>query len=104
MYEHLNTYEDYREALAEIISGSVSGEKPPPAFVQNSPVSERLVQNIWFDGHLKKDALETVSGKVVEIIHPGRWNRPRSIKRPWWRRRRGPRLPRTPIRLYLPPT
>jgi len=75
IYENLRTYEDYCEALAGIISGSGTGERTAPGLLKKPPVSERLLQSIWMEGHLKKDALLTLSGKSVEILSPGRWNR-----------------------------
>ncbi len=71
---NLQTYEDYRDALRDIISGTQVGEKVSAPFVKKPAISERLVQCIWFDGHIKTDALQTVSGKTIEIIQPGRWN------------------------------
>ena len=75
MYENLRTYEDFCAALAEMISGCGAGEKAAPGLLKKPPVSERLLQSIWMDGHLKKDELLTMSGKSVEILSPGRWNK-----------------------------
>ena len=38
------------------------------------PISERLVQAIWYDQRLKLDALATVDGRRVRIVFPGWWN------------------------------
>ena len=75
IHENLRTFEDYCEALSEMISGSGTGERSAPGLLKKPPVSERLLQSIWMDGHLKKDQMKTLSGKSVEIVNPGRWNR-----------------------------
>lgn len=74
-YDHLKTYEDYREALASLISGSMDFQNHTPSYAKKDTVPERLVQSIWLDKHIKKDGLKTISGKEIEILSPGRLNR-----------------------------
>jgi hypothetical protein len=38
------------------------------------PVSERLVQCIWYDQRLQPDALQTAEGRRLRVIFPGWWN------------------------------
>ncbi len=38
------------------------------------PISERLVQCIWYDQRIARDALRTTDGRPVRIIFPGWWN------------------------------
>ncbi len=38
------------------------------------PISERLVQCIWYDQRLKSGSLETTDGRPVRILSPGWWN------------------------------
>jgi hypothetical protein len=38
------------------------------------PISERLVQAIWFDQRLNADNLHTTDGRPVRVIFPGWWN------------------------------
>ena len=38
------------------------------------PVSERLVQAIWYDQRLQKDKLQTADGRALRVIAPGQWN------------------------------
>jgi len=38
------------------------------------PVSERLVQAIWYDQRLQSDRLQTADGRKVRVISPGQWN------------------------------
>ena len=38
------------------------------------PISERLVQCIWYDQRLKLDVLQTTDGRSVRIIFQGWWN------------------------------
>jgi len=42
--------------------------------VEPRDVDERLVQCIWSDQLLNADALQTASGKRLEVVDPGRWN------------------------------
>lgn len=37
-------------------------------------LSERVLQKIWLRGDFDTSALRTVSGKVLRVIDPGRWN------------------------------
>jgi len=71
--ENLKTYEDCRDALQQILCGA-SAREHVSALIQKSLITERLIQTIWAQGYLKTDALETISGKKVEIINAGRWN------------------------------
>lgn len=36
---------------------------------------ERLLQQIWLQQRLRRDALRTTGGQVVAVLHPGFWNR-----------------------------
>jgi hypothetical protein len=36
--------------------------------------SERLLQQIWFHQRLQRDALRTLDGRPLTILHPGFWN------------------------------
>ena len=38
------------------------------------PVSERLVQCIWYDQRIQHDGLHTTDGRHVHVIFPGWWN------------------------------
>jgi hypothetical protein len=38
------------------------------------PVSERLVQCIWYDQRLQPDELRTTDGRRVRVVFPGWWN------------------------------
>ena len=38
------------------------------------PISERLVQCIWYDQRLKLDSLQTIDGRRVRVIFAGWWN------------------------------
>src|SRR5437867_10239533 len=38
------------------------------------PISERLVQAIWYDQRLKLGMLTTVDGRRVRVVFPGWWN------------------------------
>jgi len=38
------------------------------------PISERLVQCIWYDQRLKHEALQTTDGRPVRIVFQGWWN------------------------------
>ena len=38
------------------------------------PISERLVQCIWYDQRLKPDSLQTTDGRRVRVVSPGWWN------------------------------
>ena len=38
------------------------------------PVSERLVQAIWYDQRIQLDSLTTVDGRRVHVVFPGWWN------------------------------
>lgn len=37
-------------------------------------LDERILQAVWCDQMLRPEALQTASGKAVEVIEPGRWN------------------------------
>jgi len=74
-YENLETYDDFRRAIAQMISGSEGCRNSRAGYLKKTEIPERLVQSIWMDGHIKKGTLQTVSGKTVEIIRPGRWNK-----------------------------
>jgi hypothetical protein len=74
-FDHLKTFEDYRDALATMISGSMDFQNNRLSYEKKEAVPERLMQSIWLDGHIKKDGLKTISGKEIEILSPGRLNR-----------------------------
>jgi hypothetical protein len=38
------------------------------------PISERLVQCIWYDQRLTSDSLETTDGRRLRVVSPGWWN------------------------------
>ncbi|HTS17215.1 MAG TPA: DUF2851 family protein [Verrucomicrobiae bacterium] len=38
------------------------------------PISERLVQCIWYDQRLNADGLRTIDGRRVRVVSPGWWN------------------------------
>src|ERR1043166_2037267 len=38
------------------------------------PVSERLVQAIWYDQRLQKDKLQTADGRKLRVVSAGQWN------------------------------
>ena len=38
------------------------------------PISERLVQAIWYDQRLLKDKLMSADGRKVRVTAPGQWN------------------------------
>jgi hypothetical protein len=38
------------------------------------PISERLVQAIWYDQRLPADSLRTIDGQPVQVVFPGWWN------------------------------
>ncbi|MEO8376308.1 MAG: DUF2851 family protein [Candidatus Sumerlaeota bacterium] len=40
----------------------------------HSRIDERVLQAVWCDQMLRPDALQTASGKAVEVVEPGRWN------------------------------
>lgn len=42
--------------------------------VVSSPISERHVQALWYDGRLRPECLRTVTGIPVRVIDPGVWN------------------------------
>lgn len=35
---------------------------------------EKLLQKIWLRGDFNRDALRTLDGREVRVVHPGRWN------------------------------
>ncbi len=37
--------------------------------------SERLLQQVWLHQRLRRDALRTLDGRPVTVLHPGFWNR-----------------------------
>lgn len=39
-----------------------------------SPVTERHVQALWYDGNLRPEELRTIGGSDVRVIDPGVWN------------------------------
>ena len=39
-----------------------------------SPITERHVQALWYDGALRPASLRTWSGTPVRVVHPGSWN------------------------------
>lgn len=47
----------------------VPGEYGPVA------VPEMLIQKIWWRGDFRKEGLQTLDGRPVKIVYPGRWNR-----------------------------
>lgn len=38
-------------------------------------VAERVLQKLWWSGEFQQGALQTLSGKKLERLHPGRWNK-----------------------------
>ncbi|MCC6547117.1 DUF2851 family protein [Candidatus Sumerlaeota bacterium] len=40
----------------------------------HSRVDERILQAVWCDQMLRPEAMQTASGKALEVIEPGRWN------------------------------
>ena len=42
--------------------------------VERSPVSERHVQALWYDGGLRPEELRTVDGLPIRVVDPGIWN------------------------------
>jgi hypothetical protein len=38
------------------------------------PISERLVQAIWYDQRLRLDGLATMDGRRIRVVFPGWWN------------------------------
>ena len=42
--------------------------------VERSPVSERHVQALWYDGGLRPEELRTVDGLPIRVVDPGVWN------------------------------
>ena len=36
---------------------------------------EVLLQQIWRRGEFQQTAIRTTEGKVLDVLHPGRWNR-----------------------------
>ena len=39
-----------------------------------TPCRERHLHCIWFDPHLRPDAIESSNGERIRVIHPGTWN------------------------------
>lgn len=48
--------------------------REPADFHDPIPISERLVQAIWCDQLFDEHILRTRDGKLLKVIHPGRWN------------------------------
>lgn len=71
---NLQTYEDYRDALLDIINGGGVSEPSKPAIIQKPDISERLVQTIWYEKQFRNRDMKTLSGKPVRVINSGRWN------------------------------
>jgi len=38
------------------------------------PITERHVQALWYDGHLRPKGIRTTDGIPVRVVDPGRWN------------------------------
>lgn len=71
--DNLKTYEECRDSLAALICGRGAQEKAS-TLISKPPISERLIQSIWAEKHLKADAIQTLTGKPVKVLNPGRWN------------------------------
>ena len=39
-----------------------------------APPSERHLQCLWFDAKFRPENIKTLSGEVVKIVNPGKWN------------------------------
>ncbi len=48
--------------------------REPADFHDPIPISERLIQAIWANQIFDTSHLQTRNGKLLRIIHPGRWN------------------------------
>ncbi len=48
---------------------------PPPAFHDGFIPPERWLQQIWRHQRLLRDALRTIEGEELRVLHPGFWNR-----------------------------
>jgi len=48
----------------------------PPVLRESLPIPppERLLQAIWQHQRLRRDALHTIDGRTVRVLHPGFWN------------------------------
>jgi hypothetical protein len=53
---------------------SMLSEDAPGAPVQPSPVSEHVVQCIWYDQIFSEDNLTTLDGHGLRVLSPGWWN------------------------------
>lgn len=48
---------------------------PPPALHEGFVPPERWLQQIWRHQRLRRDALRTLDGEALTVLHPGFWNR-----------------------------
>lgn len=62
-------YPALRRALA-----SQLGAPPRHAVREPTPITERLLQGIWYDGHFHGEDLRLADGRPIRILSPGRWN------------------------------
>ncbi|MBN2508484.1 MAG: DUF2851 family protein [Verrucomicrobia bacterium] len=60
-----NFYADWRLRCGVVPVFREDHERPP----------ERLLQAVWFHQRLHRDQLQTVDGRVLQVLHPGFWNR-----------------------------
>jgi hypothetical protein len=60
-----NRYAEWRQRSADF----------PPLREESEPPPERLLQAVWFHQRVLRDRLRTADGRVVQVLHPGFWNR-----------------------------
>src|ERR1051326_8410796 len=61
-----------RNKALDVPAIRVKSGKPAP--YSPLPVSERLVQAIWYDQRLQKDKLQTADGHKLRVVSAGQWN------------------------------
>ena len=61
-----SVYEHWRRAHGRVAALRESPDGEPP---------ERLLQAIWVRQRLLRDSLRTPDGRLVQVLHPGFWNR-----------------------------
>jgi hypothetical protein len=68
-------------ALRDTLLGGALGPTPGQALLRDGdshyipvPISERLVQCIWYDQRLRAPELRTTAGEPVAVVFPGWWN------------------------------
>jgi len=68
MRMHLPTdwYQQWR--TARLGTTTLREDHPPP------PPDERLLQRLWLHQRLRREALRTLDGRPVTVLHPGVWN------------------------------